>query len=255
MRHDPRPRGDPRPDGGPPGIAVRLAYGATFAVVLLLYLSMSSAEAASSPRTSRCRPPGSKTLVAGPTARVYSRPARPGSEPQSRPAVFGCLLATGRAWSLNATPKHPVSVFGQGVGFDFEPATVALGEGPWVAFAESFFSIDTSVQTVTTRDLRTGAVAHCAIGSTNAPGRPASVSRIVVGKDGTTVWVGRSGSNSPEPGTPEVGRCEGGVTGEVSILASGSGIEVGSLTTRGQYAIWSEQGSGHSASLVRGPGS
>lgn len=223
----------------------------SFAVLSLLTLCLLSfpppALAAGTPRSTRCRPAHSRTLVIGPTARVYSMPTPPGTDPESRPPVFGCLLATGHSRALNKTPPHRVSVFGMSVGFVFEPATLALGEGPWVAYAETFFSIDTSVQTISSRNLRTGATVRCAIGSTQAPARGPSVRTIVIGQGGTIVWIGRSGADAIEPRAPEVGTCDSQENGEGKILDHGPGIDLGSLVAKGRTAAWIDEGEMHTA--------
>jgi hypothetical protein len=227
-----------------------LRSAAALGLMALSLLSLPPATlAAGGPGATRCRPPGSRTLVVGPTARVYSMHTPPGTYPESRPPVFGCLLATGHSRALNKTPRHEVSVFGQGVGFAFEPATIALGEGPWVAYADSFFSIDTSVQTISSRNLRTGATVRCAIGFTQAPARPASVTTILIGRDGTIVWSGRSGAHATEPLAPEVGTCDARENGEGNIVDHGPEIDLGSLVARGRSAVWIDGEKTHTVPL------
>jgi hypothetical protein len=172
-----------------------------------------------------------------------------GKRPDKSREPRGCLLATGHSRALNKTPGHRVPVFGKSVGFVFEPTTVALGEGPWVAYAESFFSIDTSVQTISSRNLRTGATARCAIGFTQAPARGASVTTILIGQDGTIVWIGRSGAHATEPLVLEVGTCDPRENGEGKILDRGPGIDLGSLVAEGRTAAWIDGGEMHTAPL------
>jgi hypothetical protein len=193
-------------------VAARVTKLRWFPALGLMALSLPSwtpaTLAAGGPGAARCRPPRSRTLVVGPTARVYSMPTPPGTNPEPRPPVFA------------------------------EPAAVALGEGPWVAYAESFFSIDTSVQTISSRNLRTGATVRCAIGFTQAPARAASVTTILIGRDGTIVWIGRSGAHPTEPLAPEVGTCDPRENGEGKILDRGPEIDLGSLVARGRSAAW-----------------
>jgi hypothetical protein len=219
------------------GTGTLLAVIVPFASVLLI----SSAPAAA--RGATCGSGKGTILAAGRQVRVYSLP---GSKPPETERIFGCLIATGRSWQLNAVAMPPDVRQGRSVSVDTE--TLSL-HAPSVAYPETFLGLDTSVLAVTVKDLRTGEVSYCRVGFRIAPVRSPLVTAIALKPGGSLAWMGES-RLPQESGraslSPEVGICDS--TGS-RILDSGQGIKLHSLALHGSRLTWTDSGVTHTAEL------
>lgn len=199
-------------------------------------------------RSSSCGPAKGTTLVRGRRVRIYSLTPAPephryfGNEP-----IFACLVSTGRSWQLNGRLKPPLPKF-NGFGFgvvSFEPLAI---RAPWVAYPETFPSVDTAVLTVTAKDLRTGATSYCLVEGWGAPHPGPRLDGIVLKRNGHRAWVGKGGPFSHYK--KKVAVCPSAALELRSTeIESGEGIDLHSLKLHGSRLAWTNSGMTEVATL------
>jgi hypothetical protein len=177
---------------------------------------------------SACRPAGSRTLAAGPEARVFALSGR----------VFGCAVRTGRRTALGSATtclRQPL------IG-------AASVSGERIAYGRESCGVDTGTSVVEARDLVRGRVLYAAQAITGAVG-PESYSRVravVLAADGACAWIASTSSIVRGGERLEVHTTDGRRS---RLLDSGSGIVATSLRLRGHVVRWRSGSQARSARL------
>jgi hypothetical protein len=213
-----------------------------------------------------CQPPDATTLLAGRSARIYSRPSA-SARPQGREQLFGCLVATERSRKLQ-TPRRPC-VPQQCAGGTVRSRPLAI-HAPWVAFPEAWHHRDGLRLAIVSKNLYTGRTRFCWVGGAyGAPKKRPAVTDLALQRDGYVAWVGvRRVANPPPSGGPQnfppgttappepsfipysrqkqVVDCD--KSGEV-ILDSGVQINLHTLVLDGQTLTWIKAGQKRSSRI------
>jgi hypothetical protein len=197
-------------------------------LIVLAACGSSSGKASGGSAAASCGPAGAQTLAVDRTARVY----------QSGGNVYGCSTASKRSYRLGASARS----IREG-----RAGPIALA-GTDVAYGYTQYGVDTVSAEVLVRDLSTGRQLRSEP-ATTAPARVEfvqSVDSVVVKADGAVAWIGESGSVISGPTNTEVDRAD---ARGLSMLDSGSGIDLRSLRLHGVTVTWRHDGRTRSASL------
>lgn len=190
-----------------------------------------------------CGPPGAKTVLAEPKARIYALGEANPQEPQRPERLYGCLISNGESIELS-----PLSGTSSGRAITmYSPFAL---DAPWAAGAAMRSDgRDSFRHAVTARNLRSGRFKSCFVGSGHSPGAAGRVARVVLKHNGSLAWSGRarlgevSGKELP---IPEVVVCDS--TGE-NVVDSDPRIRLHSLELHGSRLTWTDDGETRSAVL------
>ncbi|HVC06146.1 MAG TPA: hypothetical protein VND98_00975 [Solirubrobacterales bacterium] len=183
-----------------------------------------------------CGPVKGDTILTDRDGRIYSLP---GSEPPETDRIFACLVSGGVVRKLSPLGKSKFRPPMMGAPF--------VLRAPWVAGLVSEHGRDTLRLAIGARDLRTGAFRSCEVGFGFNGGNKPSVAGIVLKRDGSVAWIGKSRVPGTTQRAPEVGVCS--VNGEEAVLDSGEGIDLHSLELHGSTLTWANSGVTHYAVL------
>lgn len=159
-------------------------------------------------------------------------------------AYYGCVYGSRRTYELG-TPSDCIDVsLGECGGI-----TNVVLSGSVVAYEES--SNRPLVWWIIVRDLRSGRVLRRL--RTNTPGpvnTAGALEALVLKSDGAVAWVSQAHLPTAVPNGPrEYEVYAADATGESRLLASGPGIEPGSLALAGSMVYWTQEGRPLSAPL------
>jgi streptogramin lyase len=188
-----------------------------------------------------CGPAKGATLLAEPKARIYGVGSNP-LEPQEPERIYGCLVSTGHSITLSPLPmtsgwRRPTM---------YSPFALAA---PWAAGAVfQTKGRDSHSHSVTARNLRSGQLKSCYVGSGHSPRSSGRVTSIALKRNGSFAWAGhgRVGAVTGQFPPREVVACDS--KGE-RLLDSGSGIDLHSLSLHGSELTWTDAGEAQSATL------
>lgn len=187
--------------------------------------------AAASPLPSRaaeCGPAAAKTLAASSRARVYSQGG----------SVYGCIAGARRSRRLGSA--------GLCIGTTRISPVAVVGE--LAAYGAESCGVDTGSTLVQLRRLSDGRTLFSTSATTASPGAESyqQVGSIVVRRSRALAWIVGTSSLATHRQVKQVLEREGSGS---RVLATGAGIELGSLRLRGSQLSWRDNGAEHTARL------
>jgi hypothetical protein len=195
--------------------------------------ALADASAATTAKATRaCKLKGSRTLVKGPTGRIFQRkgqvPLTLGAETVRGSRVYGCLYATGKRFRIGYQRK---------VDGDYEwisHSTVRLA-GPYVAYAHGFdYGMDGG-EFLELRDLRTGKRVYRTVDNSLV-----DVTDVELSDTGSVAWIADEETHRVYTWTAAQG---------LRTLDSGEDIKRRSLVLDGSTLSWTKGGVPRSAPL------
>jgi hypothetical protein len=216
----------------------RSLIAACGAVMLLALIVLGSADAHTG--TTICKSAKGKTLLTGPSGRIYAPPQKPVSMP-GETIINACLNSM--AHPVRLSPRSTERTETEKAHYEYTTGPFQL-QGPWVAgVGHTRHGIDTSQVAIKAVNLKTGAVKQCT-GWANVGHPGGKVTAIALKSNGSTAWAMVPGFRPPHVNTVAACESEGR-----RVLDEGEGIDLESLALNGSTVTWTDSGEMRSATL------